>query len=537
MVMGVFQYKSLFFVFLSIFALNFSDYIPIQLPGAATFTEEICDNAIDDDDDGLIDLNDPDCDCDIIQPTSLIPNPSFEEMNCCPNDRSQLNCAEGWFQASDPTTDYLHMCGWMGWDEFPPPLPFPDGEGVMGFRDGRIRNNSEADKFWKEYAGACLLSPLEANTTYLFEFHLGFADILSSPSINITFFGTTDCNNLPFGVGDVAFGCPTNGPGWVQLGSRVVGSLGNRWVKSSIEITPQENITAIVVGPDCQAATNPTETYYFFDNLVLADLRSFQFNISKVSHPCSEDFTLKVPEEPGLSYQWYKNGIALIGETTPQLSQIYGQGDYQVRILDENSCKVSTIYNHSVPVFVNNVVKTICENDVYPFGERLLNETGNYIDTFKNVNNCDSIVFLDLQVLEKISDTIKVKIFEGESYEIGRYSFRKEGEHLARLVSSQGCDSLVYVYLDFYNIFIPNSFSPNNDGVNDFFTIYGNEDLIAPPNLTIFDRWGNQLYSGPQWDGSYLDKSLNPEVFIYIARVKMDDGIERQFSGSVTLLK
>ena len=51
---------------------------------------EICDNAVDDDDDGLIDLNDPDCTCAVIEPESLIPNPSFEDMNCCPNAPSKL---------------------------------------------------------------------------------------------------------------------------------------------------------------------------------------------------------------------------------------------------------------------------------------------------------------------------------------------------------------------------------------------------------------------------------------------------------------
>lgn len=535
--MGITQNISLLFILLCFFALNISGYISIQPPEAITFTEEICDNAIDDDNDGLIDLNDPDCECEIIEPTSLIPNPSFEDMDCCPDDRSQLDCAEGWFQASEPTTDYLHLCGWLGWDEFPPPLPFPHGEGIMGFRDGRLTNNSDEDKNWKEYAGACLLSPLKANDTYLFEFHVGFVDILSSPGINITFFGTTDCENLPFGVGNDAFGCPTNGPGWIRLGSTFVGAPTSRWVKSSIEITPEEDIKAIAIGPDCPATLSPFETYYFFDNLVLADLRSFQFNISKVSHPCSEDFTLKVPEEPGLSYQWYKEGIALIGETSTQLSQSYGEGEYQVRLLEDTTCKVSTIYNHTIPVFTNHVVETICEEDVYPFGERLLSETGNYIDTFKTVNNCDSIVSLDLQVLEKTTDTISVKIFEGETCEIGNYSFNNEGDHLARLVSHHGCDSLVYLHLDYYHIFIPNSFSPNNDGVNDFFKVYGGDDLIGIPTLTIFDRWGNQIYNGPQWDGTHQSTFLNPGVFIYVAKVKMDDGLERQFSGSVTLLR
>ena len=60
---------------------------------AIEIVDEICDNAIDDDLDGLIDLNDPDCTCESTEPVSLIPNPSFEDLDCCPDNRSQLNCA------------------------------------------------------------------------------------------------------------------------------------------------------------------------------------------------------------------------------------------------------------------------------------------------------------------------------------------------------------------------------------------------------------------------------------------------------------
>ena len=97
------------------------------------------------------------------------------------------------------------MCDWMGWDEFPPPLPFPDGEGIMGFRDGRVPIANSRQPDWKEYAGSCLLAPLEANNVYRFEFDVGFVSPLASPPINITFFGTTDCANLPFGDGAPGF--------------------------------------------------------------------------------------------------------------------------------------------------------------------------------------------------------------------------------------------------------------------------------------------------------------------------------------------
>ena len=168
---------------------------------------------------------------------------------------------------------------------------------------------------WKEYAGACLNSPLLKNTSYRFEFQLGFLDYLTSPPLNVTFFGTTNCDNLPFGGSDDRFGCPTNGPGWIRLGSQYIsGYTGNTWIQGAIEVTPDEDITAIAIGPDCPGVPSTVNIYYYFDNLVLAETKEFEFQITEVGHPCSEDFQLQVPNDTDLSYQWYKDGVALLSE-------------------------------------------------------------------------------------------------------------------------------------------------------------------------------------------------------------------------------
>ncbi|MCC6723675.1 MAG: hypothetical protein IT258_04145, partial [Saprospiraceae bacterium] len=229
---------------------------------------EICDNGIDDDGDGLIDLNDEtDCRCEVFLPKSLIPNPSFEERTCCPQDRSELYCAKTWIQASEPTTDYLHTCGWMGWDELPVPLPFPDGNGCIGFRDGRagVPNGpngvNESNPNWKEYAGACLTSPLKAGVEYRFEFWVGFTRAFNSPPTTIVFYGSTDCANLPFGIGNDRFGCPLNGTGWKELGQVPI-SGAFEWKLKSINVSPLEDIYAIVIGPNCNESETDINTYY-----------------------------------------------------------------------------------------------------------------------------------------------------------------------------------------------------------------------------------------------------------------------------------
>lgn len=495
---------------------------------------EICNNGIDDDNDNLIDLNDDDCFCEIIEPVSLIPNPSFEERNCCPQERSQLNCASNWIQASEPTTDFIHTCDWLGWDDFPPPMPFPDGQGIMGFRDGRVRNNNAPEPYWKEYAGACLLNPMLKDTLYKFQFDVGFVDPDKSPPINITFFGTANCDYLPFGQGDIAFGCPTNDPNWFKMGEVYVdGGAGDTWVNTSLEVIPDQDVYAIAIGPACNAVFSPISIYYFFDNLLLANFESFALQISEIDHPCSNDFALEVPVNDDFEYQWYLNGIALAGETAAELSQNYGEGSYQVRIIDDASCRLSTSFEYAIPVFDTPVSTAICEGDVYPFGAMNLTESGFYLDTFQSYNGCDSIVGLDLRVIGQQYDTIAVNIFDGESYEIDGQSFSESGDYPLTLTSSLGCDSLVLLKLSFFNIYIPNSFSPNLDGINDFFQPYVADDQIESVSMIIFDRWGNQLYEGPRWDGNEAQVG----VYVYLMRVNFSYGETKTFAGDLTLIR
>lgn len=83
-------------------------------------------------------------------------------------------------------------------------------------------------------------------------------------------------------------------------------------------------------------------------------------------------------------------------------------------------------------------------------------------------------------------------------------------------------------------------FSPNNDGVNDYFVIDRIEDY---PNavVQIFNRWGNQIfqstpgYTDP-WDGTYQGKALTVGTYYYVIDLN-DPAVERLITGPVTILK
>ena len=504
----------------------------IILPFSIFGQIEICDNGIDDDGDTFIDLNDEDCICDLVEPISLIPNPSFEDMDCCPSERSQMDCASNWIQASEPTTDYIHTCDWLGWDQFPPPFPFPDGEGIMGFRDGRVRNGV-LESNWKEYAGACLTSPLLKDSVYKFIFDVGFVTPSKSPPIDITFFGTSDCVNLPFGVNNEELGCPTNGPGWEKLGQvSVSGGNGNTWVNSSLTIIPTEDIHAVAVGPDCPAVFSDESIYYFFDNLVLADIASFQLEIKEIDHPCSSEYRMSVPEVGTFVYQWYLDGIALIGEDKHELSQNYGEGFYQVRIIDGSSCRVSANFEYRIPEFAEQFTIQICEGESYEFGELTLEEPGTYLDTFSNDDNCDVITTLNLEVIGHAFDTKRVVLLTGDSYSIDGLSFSEEGSYPLILESSLGCDSLVQLELSFFDVYIPNVFSTQLAPPDNSFRPFFNEEYVSDMRLEIYDRWGNNIFIGDEWNA----KDYQSGVYVYKITIIPNMGNAQTFRGVITLL-
>ena len=509
--------------------------------------DEICDNAIDDDLDGFIDLNDPDCECPLAEPLSLIPNPSFEDMNCCPQNRSQLDCAVDWIQASEATTDYLHTCGWMGWDNLPPPLPFPDGEGCVGWRNGRPGggNSSGPVPNWKEYAGACLTGPLQAGKSYRFEFYVGFTTQPNSPNTTIVFFGSTDCYNMPFGVGNPNFGCPTNGQGWMELGSVPISGTFE-WQLKEISVTPAVDIHAIAIGPNCTSIVSTLQPYYFFDNLVLASEEAFSFRVTASANPCSENLDFQIPFRDTLEYQWYKEGIALIGETDNILHDPPGEGHYQVRLLGPNSCLITDGYHFDIPVYSSFINHTICNEDTFTFNQQQLSSSGIYSGTLKTADNCDSIVYLDLEIAGEIADTVFATVFEGESWPVGPVSFSIPGEHPVNLTSEMGCDSLVLLVLDFYKIFIPNVFSPNQDGFNDSFTVFSGSQVESIKSMQVFDRWGglcfsaagllpNDLQNG--WDGMVDGKPATSGTYAYKVVLGLDGGREKEFIGSFVLMR
>lgn len=118
----------------------------------------------------------------------------------------------------------------------------------------------------------------------------------------------------------------------------------------------------------------------------------------------------------------------------------------------------------------------------------------------------------------------------------------QSGIYTIRAVNDFGCvaDDEVHVEVTTnYNIYIPNVFTPNEDGLNDVFIIYGTG--LTKFEMTVFDRWGEKLFvSGDQlkgWDGTYKGKLSKNDVYPYLINYTSLDGKKHTKSGHVTLLK
>lgn len=88
-------------------------------------------------------------------------------------------------------------------------------------------------------------------------------------------------------------------------------------------------------------------------------------------------------------------------------------------------------------------------------------------------------------------------------------------------------------------VFIPNTFTPNGDGNNDLFLIYGQD--IKTVDLKIFNRWGELVFESNNqfvgWDGTYKGVLQNPAVFTYYATITFLNDKKAERKGSVTLLR
>lgn len=227
--------------------------------------------------------------------------------------------------------------------------------------------------------------------------------------------------------------------------------------------------------------------------------------------------------------------------------------------------------------YVNSYVKTICPGETYVFGNRILKKNGVYTDQFVSKHGCDSIVEVTLKVEDFIMDlqAYPNPAYEGELVTLqahGNYDFDIDAwdpshlfirprQNVQKLTfdeagvynievfgtSENGCNGQDDVNIEVLpidpTVFLPNAFSPNNDGLNDEF---GPQLLIergySIDNFSIYNRYGQLVFhsKGTQakgWDGHFNGQPSPMDTYMYVIEVRFTNGEAFEIKGDVHLIR
>ncbi|MBP6185780.1 MAG: gliding motility-associated C-terminal domain-containing protein [Saprospiraceae bacterium] len=202
--------------------------------------------------------------------------------------------------------------------------------------------------------------------------------------------------------------------------------------------------------------------------------------------------------------------------------------------------------------------------------------SGNYTITVQDMDGClsDTIVFIENNTgilpgsvtfsdsdCEGTSGQIEIvatggigiltyALNNGPAQNNGLFPNLAPGNYTLQIKDEAGCQLLVNQIIgeEPCDVFIPNSFSPNGDGINDVFRIYGPAHTgVMITRYSLFDRWGNQLYEQKNipldtqapvwWDGTFRGKPLDNGVIVYVIELAFASGTNRIYKGDLQMLR
>jgi gliding motility-associated-like protein len=89
-----------------------------------------------------------------------------------------------------------------------------------------------------------------------------------------------------------------------------------------------------------------------------------------------------------------------------------------------------------------------------------------------------------------------------------------------------------------FNVFIPNAFTPDNDGINDVFMPVLYQSIGV--DFKVFNLWGEEIYQSNTdffWDGSFQNNPCSSGIYIYQLMIKDENNISQQYLGKFSLLR
>lgn len=210
-------------------------------------------------------------------------------------------------------------------------------------------------------------------------------------------------------------------------------------------------------------------------------------------------------------YQWYRDGVP-IPSANDSFLVTKENGVYRLQVKSNFACQPDTFWTDSVVVYRGLVAARMWVDQL--MGDKplevLMNSRGSLGHNREWLVN-DSVVGTD---------------------SLMRYVFNSRGRFTLQLKltdSISGCsaDTLVNVVVfDSVSVLFPTIFSPNGDGLNDYYMpVVVNAELV---DLSIYNKWGELVYFGngslPGWDGRFKGELAPPERYVALVRFVADVG-------------
>lgn len=209
-------------------------------------------------------------------------------------------------------------------------------------------------------------------------------------------------------------------------------------------------------------------------------------------------------------------------------------GEYFFEVRDARGC-----------LFMDSVVITEPPLLTVDLGEDLIVELGEMVTLFADVNTDPN--FIAFWNWNPIVDV------QCPNCQEQKFSPERDTIINIEVVDSAGCVATDHIEIEVNltrTLFIPNAFSPNGDGINDFFGVYTQPAKIRSiPVFRIFDRWGEQLFerenldapvelnSTNSWDGTFNGELMQVGVYVYYIEVEFVDGKVEVYQGDFLLAR
>ena len=173
---------------------------------------------------------------------------------------------------------------------------------------------------------------------------------------------------------------------------------------------------------------------------------------------CTNNLTLNLTVANATDYQWYKDGVALVGQTNSTIilsdNDDEVEGSYEVVANTATDCVISIAEEIEIPSFETYLgVETICTGDTIFFGPFAITTQGTISRKEPAIQDgavgCDSIITLDVVVQQDEKYIVDTIVCEGTEYIFGSQILTTTGLYEEAFMSSAGCDSVVDLTITF----------------------------------------------------------------------------------------